>query len=185
MKRRVVFVLALLVILGTSAGSALAGGWATVTLDERLPAIAAGQPQRISFYVWQHGQTPVHFLEGDNWPVQPVLVATHTATGETIEATAERAEEVGRFVVEVTFPSDGTWEWQIRPEPLMLEGTLPPLTVLPAPVPAATPEAPAPITLAVWLPVAAAVIALGLLGLWTGRQGEGGQGVPGSTKAKA
>jgi hypothetical protein len=157
----------LAVAVALSTGAALAGGWATVTLDEPPGEVVAGEPQTIGFRVWQHGQTPVHFLGGDNWPVEPVLVATHSATGERVEATAVRAEEVGRFTVEVTFPSDGAWEWEIRPEPLMLEGSLPPLTVLPAAAPAPEPQ---PVPASVWLSVAAAALGIAAFGLWAGRR---------------
>jgi hypothetical protein len=61
------------------------------------------------------------------------LRATNRETGDTVTAEAVRGKEVGRFTIEATFPSEGTWEWEIKPDPLMGEGVFPPLTVL-APV---------------------------------------------------
>jgi hypothetical protein len=119
------------VILLLTAVPVLAGGWAVVTLDDMPAEIHAGESYELHFMVRQHGNTPVHFFaEDNNSPVEPVLMATNKDTGEVVRVEATRAKEVGRFYLEVTFPSEGTWEWTIAPEPLMGEGTFPPLTVL-------------------------------------------------------
>jgi hypothetical protein len=119
------------VMLLFTAVPVLAGGWAVVTLDDMPAEIRAGESYELHFMVRQHGNTPVHFFAEDkNSPVEPVLMATNKDTGETIEVEATRDKEVGRFTLEVTFPSEGTWEWTIAPDPLMGEGVFPPLTVL-------------------------------------------------------
>lgn len=124
----------LLVVLLFAAVPVFAGGWAVVTMDEMPGEIHAGEPTIFTFMVRQHGETPVHFLSGDeSLPITPILQATNAETGDSVRVEAERGEEVGRFAVEVTFPSEGTWEWSIAPNPLMAEGVFPPLTVL-APV---------------------------------------------------
>lgn len=120
-----------LVVLLFAAVPVLAGGWAVVSMDEMPGEIHAGEPMIFTFMVRQHGETPVHFLGGDETlPITPILQATNPETGDSVRVEAERGEEVGRFTVEVTFPTEGTWEWSIAPNPLMVEGVFPPLTVL-------------------------------------------------------
>jgi hypothetical protein len=109
----------------------LAGGWAVVTLDELPGEIHAGQPTTIGFKVLQHGVRPVHDL-GQDLPIEPVLAAHNPATGERVEGVARPAEEIGHFVVEIVFPSDGEWEWMITPEPFPAETRFEPLNVQPA-----------------------------------------------------
>ena len=77
--------------------------------------------------------------------MKPYLEARNTETGESFRAEGRREGPVGHFVVEVTFPSAGSWEWAIVPAPF--EGTaLPALQVLPAAVQQAGPET-APVNL--------------------------------------
>jgi hypothetical protein len=111
---------------------AFAGGAATIVLDELPPEIQAGQTYHLGFMVMQHGQRPVHYWEGVG-PVEPRLIASNKETGEKFEVMAQIDKaKVGHFFVDVTFPSAGAWEWEIRPEPFELMNQLPPLTVLPA-----------------------------------------------------
>jgi hypothetical protein len=106
------------------AAPALAGGWAVVTLDWLPKEVRAGQALQLGFMVRQHGQTPINNVE-------PYLSATNKETGDTIRINARQDGPVGHFVVDVAFPSAGTWEWEIVPAPF--EGTkFVPLTVLPA-----------------------------------------------------
>jgi len=146
MVRRMGFLLALALLLATAA-AALAGGWAVIALDAPLGDVHAGQPWAVNFTVLQHGRTPVHKLDA-NSPVEPLFVATNPATGERLEVAATPLEEVGRYTLEVTFPSDGAWEWAIEPRPLIGETAFAPLDVLPAIAqsaaqPALSPAAPA------------------------------------------
>jgi hypothetical protein len=127
-----------LLILATLLGlllvvpSALAGGWAVVTLDELPAEVRQGTSLRLGFMVRQHGQTATN-------QVKPYLEARNTETGEVFRAEGRQEGPVGHFVVEVTFPSAGSWEWAIVPAPF--EGTaLPALQVLPAAVQPAVPE---------------------------------------------
>ncbi len=109
----------------------LAGGWAVITLDDMPGEIHAGEPWVVGFTVLQHGETPIHKFE-DGTPIEPTLVATNAATGRRIEAVATPTKEVGHFTLEVTFPSEGEWEWTIFPAPLAGETQYEPLNVLPA-----------------------------------------------------
>lgn len=124
----VLLVMALLLAL---VPAVLAGGWAVVTLDKAPGEIHAGQPLTISFMVLQHGRTPVHDLGPDS-PIEPLLVAENPATGQRVEIEAQPTEQLGQFVAEVTFPSEGAWTWTIFPNPLAGETLFEPLTVLPA-----------------------------------------------------
>lgn len=132
MIRKLSITVIVLLALGLLVIPALAGGWALVTVENMPPEIRAGEPVELHMTVWQHGQTPVHFFDTEENPIVPRLIATNQVTGERIEATAERLPEVGEFTLTVTFPSDGTWTWDIRPEPLESMNAYKPLTVMPA-----------------------------------------------------
>ena len=138
MLRRSILAFALVALaLPALAAPALAGGWAVVTLD-RLPAdVRAGETLHLGFMVRQHGRTPIN-------NVTPYLRATRPGTSEVMRVDAKQEGQVGHFVLDVTFPSAGAWEWQIVPEPF--EGTaFAPLTVLPAAGPAQpSPASPEP-----------------------------------------
>jgi hypothetical protein len=127
-KIAVLLVLALMLAL---APAVLAGGWAVITLDEPPGEIRAGEPSTMGFTVLQHGNKPVHRLDPTS-PIEPLLVAENPADGRRVEVMATPTEEVGHFVVEVTFPTEGAWEWTIYPNPLAGESLFEPLTVLPA-----------------------------------------------------
>jgi len=111
----------------------LAGGAATVVLDKLPRTVHAMEELQLCFTVWQHG---IHLGNafGGVGDVKPVLIATHQTSGETFQAEAYKAEgaEVGHFVVDVTFPTDGVWAWRIEPRPFMIMNEFAPLTVEPA-----------------------------------------------------
>jgi len=132
MHRKHFIMLGVLLSLLFVVPSALAGGWAVVTLDELPAEVRQGESLRLGFMVRQHGQTPTN-------AVKPFLEARNLETGEIVQIEARQQGPVGHFVVEVTFPSAGSWEWAIVPAPF--EGTpLPALQVLPAAVQQAGPQ---------------------------------------------
>jgi plastocyanin len=106
------------------AAPALAGGWASVRLDDEPADVLVGKPWMFGFMVLQHDVSP-------NSDVTPVLRAQHQATGEAVTATSIQEGAVGHFVVEVTFPFAGNWKWSIQPEPFA-ETSFETLTVLDA-----------------------------------------------------
>ncbi len=110
---------------GLSATAASAGGWVVITLDALPTTPRAGESLLIGFMVRQHGQTPIS-------DVEPRLIATHSDSGEKLEVAAVQEGRTGHFVVEVAFPQQGAWSWQIeaRPFPIQDFGLL---EVLPAP----------------------------------------------------
>lgn len=105
MKQLILGVVALIVVV-FAAGPVLAGGWAVTTLDS-VPAATAGQTVEIGFTIRQHGVTPVD-------PGGEVGIVLRSMGGEERFFAAESAGEVGHYVVELTFPDDGTWSWAVR-----------------------------------------------------------------------
>ena len=92
--------------LALPAGAA-AGGWATVGVAP-LPSddVDAGSGWTPTLTVLQHGRTP---LDG----VQPVLTISNRDTGATRDFPARPTGEPGRYVVDVAFPSAGTWAYEV------------------------------------------------------------------------
>ncbi len=94
--------------------TALAGGWAVVTLDRAPTGIEAGKAFEVGFTVLQHGKTPVEGLS-------PKLVFSRVAAGrtpglakgETLSFNAQAEGKIGHYVASVTLPSDGKWNWEV------------------------------------------------------------------------
>jgi hypothetical protein len=104
-------------LLAVPAPAARAGGWATVTLDILPPQVRAGDNLHLGFMVRQHGVTPIDTIDPRGPGLQPILSAARRETGESVRSVAQKEGPVGHFVVDVTFPSAGAWDWEIRPEP--------------------------------------------------------------------
>ncbi len=130
---------------------ALAGGWATITL-EALPAGAvAGEPLTIRFVVRQHGKT---LLPG----LTPTVSARNSDTGEAISEKATPVEgQPGHYEATLNFTASGTWEWSIQA--FTMDQRMPDLVVA-----ASTPKmgvaAPAPSILPVAAVITGLVVAL-------------------------
>ena len=101
--RRIAFLLA--VAFAATAGTAHAGGWATVELGEAPGAIEAGEPWRAELIVKQHGITPLDGLKPS--------VAIANDDGVTRTFVARPAGRPGTYGVDVTDPSTGTWRTRI------------------------------------------------------------------------
>jgi hypothetical protein len=95
----------LLLAFAATAGTAHAGGWATVELGEAPGGLVAGEPWRVELLVKQHGRTP---LRG----VTP-SVKIDNGEGVVRRFRARPTGRVGTYVAEVTFPSAGTWRTRI------------------------------------------------------------------------
>jgi hypothetical protein len=164
----VLVLLALLVL----AAPVLAGGWAVVTLDSLPRELRAGESIQLGFMVLQHGKTPTN-KDLDGNPLKPVLTAikqggvatTQAKDVATIRVEARQQGAPGHYVVDLTLPSAGSWDWQIALPTYYVQDSpsgqnaaiFAPLSVLPAVAPAAAvpPAAPA-------APVPAATTWLGL-----------------------
>lgn len=109
MKRAITALIVILALITVSA-PALAGGWASVRLDEIPGDIPIGKPWKFGFMVLQHDITP-------NSDVTPIVRAVNKKTGKEITATAVQEGPVGHFVAELTLPEAGEWKWEVHPEP--------------------------------------------------------------------
>ena len=111
---------ALLVLAAASAlalaGTAAAGGWATVQLSSTPRGLSAGEPWIVDVTVLQHGRTP---LDG----LKPTLTirksSSRTASGAfkgrltTRTFVARPAGKPGVYRVRVVFPTAGTWRYEV------------------------------------------------------------------------
>jgi hypothetical protein len=94
---------ALAALIALTAGTALAGGWAEVSMTDGSegPPIA-GEEREIRFSLLQHGVTAVDFGE-----VQ--LTAVHEASGQVVTVPATN-HGGGIWSAVLTFPAGGEWE---------------------------------------------------------------------------
>lgn len=110
----------LLVLAATSAlvlaGTAVAGGWATVRLSSTPRGLSAGEPWVVDITVLQHGRTPLNGLKPTltirkSIPRTTSGVAKGRATTRTFAA--RPAGRPGVYRARVVFPSAGTWRYQV------------------------------------------------------------------------
>ena len=118
-----------------------AGGWATASLTDPPDGPVAGQETTIGVEVKQHGETPI------SWD-QLIFHGTNAATGETVLAEGRPEGPAGHYAIDVTFPSEGQWQWTVRTINLLMAGgdPFPAIEVGPAPAGAATRSATASAT---------------------------------------
>jgi hypothetical protein len=164
-----VLVLAALALAAlATAAPALAGGWATATLDGSPPSPNAGQPAELLFTLKQHGVTPI------DWE-QATVIATKAGSDETVSVVAE-ARGNGHYAAIVTFPSDGTWNWRIELRDLLLEAApFPAITVLPAGAPLPATRSGMPSELIAGAAALALVAGLGILAFFVRRRARAGR----------
>jgi YtkA-like len=95
-----------LFVAAVLAPAASAGGWATVGVSTLPPeGLQAGQAWAFDMTVLQHGRTP---LEG----IQPI-VRLRGPDGVVEEFAAKPTKKPGVYHAVVTFPSNGTWSYEI------------------------------------------------------------------------
>jgi hypothetical protein len=104
---RCLIVVSTLVLALAGAGSAGAGGWATVGFEPLPDDTAAGASWKPKIFVKQHGVTP---LEG----LQPVVTISETTSGQSKSFTALPTSEVGVYEADVVFPTTGDWNVAIE-----------------------------------------------------------------------
>jgi hypothetical protein len=93
------------------AGTAAAGGWATVKLSSVPKGLAAGEPWVVDITVLQHGRTPV---EGLKPHVSIRKVGGRTTSGSSpLTFTARPTAGNGVYRARVVFPSAGTWRFAV------------------------------------------------------------------------
>jgi hypothetical protein len=154
-----------------TAAPALAGGWASATLDGSPPSPNAGQPAEILFTLKQHGLTPI------DWE-QATVIATKAGSDETVSVIAE-ARGNGHYAAIVTFPSEGTWSWRIELRDLMLEAPpFPAITVHPAASPLPATRSGMPSEIVAGAAALAVIAGLGILAFLMRRRARAGRLVP-------
>jgi hypothetical protein len=90
-----------------AAGTAAAGGFATVGIDSQPPdGGGPGSTWDVTLNVLQHGRTP---LDG----VSPAITIRNLDSGETQTFPATPTGEPGKYAAKVVFPSAGRWEYLI------------------------------------------------------------------------
>jgi hypothetical protein len=101
---RLLLAVAALVVLAFPAAAA-AGGWATVEVARPPGGIDPGEPWRATMVVKQHGINPLD-------DARPSILIDN-GRGETKQFFAEHAGRPGTYVVDVIFPSEGTWKARV------------------------------------------------------------------------
>jgi cytochrome c2 len=129
-----VILVTLLVALSTVP--ALAGGWATITVDALPARISAGETLTIGFMVRQHGYRPMEDL-------QPTLTFSGAGEKDNFAVEAYADGEVGHYAASVTFPNAGTWNWAIQA--FTMDQPMPSLTVGEASAVQSAPGRPIPV----------------------------------------
>jgi hypothetical protein len=135
MRRRLIAVPIAMATTLLLVATALAGGWASATLDPGAAGPQAGTPTTLGFRVLQHGQTP-------NSSLTVVVHAASSASGGAVSAAATAQGAAGHYVATLTFPTEGAWTITWTSE-LDMSASSAPLTVGAA-VPAAPVAGPAP-----------------------------------------
>jgi hypothetical protein len=110
--KRIATGLSVVVMVLLLATPVLAGGWATVTVDDVPLTVRVDEAIQLGFVVRQHGSHPITLTNPS-----PLLIARHLQSGETVQFEAVPDAETGHYSVEVTFPAAGEWAWQIHPAP--------------------------------------------------------------------
>ena len=123
MIRRTCAVLLTLVLSLSAISSAVAGGWAVVTIDAPLTNVEVGQNISVGFMVLRHGETP---LDGG----APVLTAIQADTGTMVTATGVAEGKSGHYVATIAFSEPGRWKLHVEPKPFPSQTSLPTVTVL-------------------------------------------------------
>ena len=102
-RKRIVAIVVLAALALMPLRFSQAGGWASVEIVEGPEILEAGKPLTFQLSIKQHGISPV-----DIDPLE--IEATNDATNESIREIAKKAEGEGNYTVDLTFPSEGTWE---------------------------------------------------------------------------
>lgn len=96
------------------AGTALAGGWATVKLSSMPPkGLAAGEPWVVDITVLQHGVTPRDGLKPTLTIRKLTARTTNAVAKESHTFAARPTGKTGVYRARVVFPSAGTWRFEV------------------------------------------------------------------------
>jgi hypothetical protein len=104
---RLVTALVTFVALLVGASSALAGGWASVTLEATPTGIGAGDTWNAQLTVLRHGITPTDGAE-------PSVTIRNDVTGAEQTFRAEPTGDTGVYAAAVVFPESGEWRYSVN-----------------------------------------------------------------------
>lgn len=100
--------LATAIVALAAAGTAAAGGFATVGLNSQPPdGGGPGSTWDVTLNVLQHGVRP---LDG----LSPTIVIRNLDNGETKTFTATPTGDTGKYAAKVVFPSAGRWNYVVN-----------------------------------------------------------------------
>ena len=105
MRHRILLSAIALAIALVAAGTAGAGGWATVGFTPLPDGTAVGGTWSPKITILQHGVTPLSNL-------RPVITIVEAA-GDSHEFYASESSEAGVYDTDVTFPTAGSWRLTI------------------------------------------------------------------------
>jgi hypothetical protein len=100
------------------AGTAAAGGWATVKLSSLPNGLSAGEPWVVNITVLQHGRTPVDGLK-PTVTIRKLASARATTANAAVAGSESRTfaarptDGTGVYRARVVFPSAGTWRFEV------------------------------------------------------------------------
>jgi hypothetical protein len=91
------------------AGTAVAGGWATVKLSSRPTGLAAGETWIVDITVLQHGVTPLPGVR----PTLTIRKVQRTLSSVTRTFSTRATGRTGVYRARVVFPSAGRWRYEV------------------------------------------------------------------------
>ena len=103
---RLFFTLSALAFALVAAGSAAAGGWASVKLAPPPKGLEPGEAWRAEITVLRHAITPT---DG----ARPVLFIRNEAGGERLRFEAKPTGATGVYAANVVFPVSGVWGYSV------------------------------------------------------------------------
>jgi hypothetical protein len=106
--RRAIITLATAALVVATASTALAGGFAVTTVESMPDEFDAGATYTIEYTVRAHGKTPVD--SGASY-----LMLRNSKGGKSLKFDAVNHGD-GTYSVEVTIPTEGSWEWEVVSE---------------------------------------------------------------------
>jgi hypothetical protein len=112
--RKLLIILAAALALAC-AGTALAGGWATVKLSSTPKGVSAGEPWVVDIKVLQHGlaSQPLCCLK-PTVTIQKVAARSASSSWKVSKTFRARwNDRLGVYRARVVFPSAGTWRYEV------------------------------------------------------------------------
>lgn len=113
MRRRTMIIVAACFAAMSISGTAMAGNWATTTLDEAPDQFRMGVTHEVTYTVLQHGTTPV---DGSTAIVFRPAKGTMSSPSD-IRFKGFPTGEPGQYRAQVELPVSGVWIWEVEQGP--------------------------------------------------------------------